>query len=50
MWRLVRDVEQPLRVDGPWPYVLSEIYYTPEVTAAVQALNGWRRLRHDWLI
>jgi hypothetical protein len=38
MWRLVRDVEQHLQVNGPWPYVLSEIYYTPEVTAAVQTL------------
>jgi transposase len=38
MWRLVRDVEQHLQVNGPWPYALSEIYYTPEVTTAVQAL------------
>ena len=40
MWPLVRDVEQHLQVNGPWPYVLSEIYYTPEVTAAVQALRA----------
>jgi len=40
MWHLVRDVEQHLQVNGPWPYVLSEIYYTPEVTAAVQALRA----------
>ena len=38
MWHLVRDVEQHLEVNGPWPYVLSDLYYTPEVTAAVQAL------------
>jgi transposase len=38
MWHLVQDVERHLEVNGPWPYVLSEIYYTPEVTAAVQAL------------
>jgi transposase len=38
MWRLVRDVEQHLRVNGPWPYALSDLYYTPEVTTAVQAL------------
>ena len=38
MWHLVQDVEQPLQVNGPWPYTLSDIYYTPEVTAAVQAL------------
>jgi transposase len=38
IWTLVEDVEQPLHVNGPWPSALSEIYYTPEVTAAVQAL------------
>jgi transposase len=38
IWDLVGDVEQHLQVNGPWPYVLSDIYYTPEVTAAVQAL------------
>jgi len=38
LWRLVRDVEQHLRVNGPWPYALSDLYYTPEVTTAVQAL------------
>ena len=40
MWHLVRDVEQHLQVNGPWPYALSELYYTPEVTAAVQALRA----------
>jgi putative transposase len=38
LWTLIRDVEQHLSVNGPWHYELSEIYYTPEVTAAVQAL------------
>ena len=38
IWALVEDVEQHLQVNGPWPYVLSDIYYTPEVTAVVQAL------------
>jgi hypothetical protein len=38
IWTLVGDVEQHLVVNGPWPYMLSDIYYTPEVTAAVQAL------------
>ena len=38
IWTLVGDVEQHLVVNGPWPYRLSDIYYTPEVTAAVQAL------------
>jgi transposase len=35
---LVSDVKEHLRVNGPWKYKLSEIYYTPEVTAAVQRL------------
>jgi transposase len=39
MWHLVQDVKQHLQVNGPWPYALSELYYTPEVTAAVQALR-----------
>jgi putative transposase len=38
LWTLVRDVEQHLSVNGPWHYDLSKIYYTPEVTAAVQDL------------
>lgn len=38
MWHLVRDVEQHLQVNGPWAYALSDLYYTPEVTAAVQGL------------
>jgi transposase len=37
---LVGDVEQHLAVNGPWPYRLSELYYTPEVTAAVEALEA----------
>jgi transposase len=37
MWHLVQDVERHLATNGPWPYVLSDLYYTPEVTAAVAA-------------
>lgn len=40
MWHLVQDVEQQLPVNGPWPYALSEIYYPPEVIAAVAALRA----------
>jgi transposase len=40
IWHLVQDVKQHLQVNGPWRYALSEIYYTPEVTAAVQALRA----------
>jgi hypothetical protein len=37
MWHLVQDVQQHLRVKGPWRYALSDLYYTPAVTAAVEA-------------
>jgi transposase len=40
MWHLVQDVKQHLQVNGPWRYALSELYYTPEVTAAVAALQA----------
>ena len=40
MWHLVQDVKQHLRVNGPWRYALSDLYYTPEVTAAVEALQA----------
>ena len=40
--QLVGDVEQHLEVNGPWPYKLSTIYYTAEVTAAVQKLEKQR--------
>jgi transposase len=38
LWALVRDVEEHLSVNGPWRYELSKIYYTTEVTTAVQNL------------
>jgi hypothetical protein len=40
MWHLVQDVNQHLRSNGPWRYALSNLYYTPEVTAAVAALQA----------
>jgi transposase len=40
MWHLVGDVKQHLRVNGPWRYALSDLYYTPEVTAAGEALRA----------
>jgi len=40
MWHLVQDVQQHLQVNGPWPYALSALYYTPEVTAVVEALRA----------
>jgi transposase len=39
IWRLVEDVKRHLAENGPWPYRLSEIYFTAEVTAAVQCLR-----------
>jgi transposase len=33
---LVADIEWHLQVNGPWPYRLSELYYEPAVTAAVE--------------
>jgi transposase len=38
LWTLLRDVTQHLAINGPWHYQLSKIYYSPEVTAVVQAL------------
>jgi putative transposase len=35
---LVADVEDHLRLNGPWRYKLSDIYYTPAVTAAVEQI------------
>ena len=49
MWHLVQDVKQHLHVNGPWPYVLSDLYYTPEVTAAVEALGAAETSQDDSL-
>jgi putative transposase len=35
---LVADVEDHLRLNGPWKYTLSELYYEPGVTAAVEQI------------
>ncbi len=42
---LVWDVEQHLSTNGPWPYQLSQLYYTPEVTAAVERLSQEQHLQ-----
>jgi transposase len=42
---LVADVIEHLKVNGPWQYKLSVIYYEPEVTAAVQRLAADERLK-----
>jgi len=35
---LVQDVEQHMQANGPWQYKLSQLYDTPEVTAAVERI------------
>jgi transposase len=42
---LVRDVERHVRTNGPWHYKLSQLYYTPEVTAAVERLTTEQQLQ-----
>jgi transposase len=41
---LVADVKKHLRVNGPWQYKLSAIYYEPEVTAAVEQIAAEEKL------
>jgi hypothetical protein len=40
---LVVDVEEHLHVNGPWKYKLSELYYEPAVTAAVENMVAEQR-------
>jgi hypothetical protein len=42
---LVGDVIKHLQVNGPWQYKLSEIYYAPEITAAVEQMAAKERLK-----
>jgi DDE superfamily endonuclease len=37
---LVHDVQQHLLCNGPWRYALSDLYYTAEVTGAVEKLQA----------
>jgi putative transposase len=41
---LVWDVEQHLSTNGPWKYKLSQLYYTPQVTAAVERITKEQQL------
>ena len=41
---LVWDVEQHFLTNGPWHYHLSYLYYTPEVTAAMNCLTQHQHL------
>ena len=49
LYHLVQDVKQHLQVNAPWPYVLSDLYYTPEVTAAVAALEAAKTSQEETL-
>jgi putative transposase len=42
---LVGDVEQHFATNGPWQYKLSQLYYTPEVTAAVARITPEQQLQ-----
>jgi hypothetical protein len=35
---LVAEVEDHVRLHGPWQYKLSDLYYQPAVTAAVEKI------------
>jgi hypothetical protein len=37
---LIADVKDHLRVNGPWQYKLSEFYYEPAITAAVEKITA----------
>ena len=37
---LVADVEAHLHLNGPWKYKLSQLYYEPMVTAAVEQMTA----------
>lgn len=41
---LIGDVLRHVQVNGPWPYNLSKIYYTPEITQAVTSLQDEAQL------
>jgi putative transposase len=42
---LVVDVEDHLRLNGPWNYKLSDLYYAPAVTAAVEKIAAEERVQ-----
>jgi putative transposase len=42
---LVADVEDHVQLNGPWQYKLSELYYVPAVTAAVEKIAAEEQTR-----
>ena len=45
LWNMVADVEEHFRVNGPWKYKLSEIYYEPGVTEIIEQMAVDERLK-----
>lgn len=45
IWELIEDVRRHFRVNGPWKYKLPDIYYEPEVTAAVEKMAEDEKLK-----
>jgi putative transposase len=41
---VVWDVERHLSTNGPWQYKLSQLYYPPQVTAAVERITNAQQL------
>jgi hypothetical protein len=42
---LIGDVVKHFRVNGPWKYKMSDIYYEPEVTAAIEKMDADENLK-----
>lgn len=42
---LVEDVRRHFRINGPWKYKLSHVYYEPEVTAAIEKMAADEQLK-----
>jgi transposase len=42
---LVQDVERHVQENGPWRYKLSQLYDTPEITAAVEIIAAQRQAK-----
>jgi putative transposase len=42
---LVADVEDHLHLNGPWQYKLSELYYAPAVTAAIEKITAQKQAK-----
>jgi DDE superfamily endonuclease len=42
---LIADVEDQVHLNGPWQYKLSDLYYAPAVTAAVEKIATAERAK-----